>query len=139
MTRQHKLPEGMWQRGKTYFARFRANGREVRKRLSTDFRVACELLRDLRARADRADFGLIDNDFSLEDLRRQWLDYCKQTLRPRTVKRYRQNLNNVFAGISCSRVSQLDVEVMTAYRKDRLAKEPTPRTINMEVGVFQRC
>ena len=136
MSRQHKLPEGMWQRGKTYFARFRANGREVRKRLSTDFRVACELLRDLRARADRANFGLLDNDFGLEDLRRQWLDYCEQALRPRTVKRYRQNLNNVFSGISCSRVSQLDVEVMTAYRKDRLAKEPSPRTINMEVSAL---
>lgn len=126
----------MWQRGRTYFARFRANGREVRKRLSTDFRVACELLRDLRARADKSDFGLIDNDYSLKDLRSQWLDYCDQVHRPRTVTRYRQNLNNLFGGISCTRVSQLSVDSIIAYRKDRLLKDASSRTINMEVGAL---
>ncbi len=101
-----------------------------------DKREACELLRDLWARADRADFGVLDNDYRLDDLRRQWIEYCDQTLRPRTVTRYRQNLTNIFAGLSCSRVDQLNVEVITTYRKDRLALEIAPRTVNMEVGAL---
>lgn len=136
MAGQRKLPPGMWLRGNTFFARFRANGRLVRKRLSADFRVACELLIELRARANRADFGLLDNAYALEDLRKQWLDHCEQALRPGTVKRYRQNLANVFAGISCTRVAQVSTEVMVAYRKNRLAAGMTVRTINMEAGAL---
>jgi integrase len=67
---------------------------------------------------------------------RRWLDYCDQVLRSRTVTRYRQNLKNLFAGISCARVAQLSAEVITAYRKDRLAANATARTVNMEVGAL---
>src|SRR4051794_31520650 len=59
MSRQRKLPSGIWKRGDAYYARFRAGGRLVRKRLSTDFDAACQVLNDLKARADRADFNLI--------------------------------------------------------------------------------
>ena len=59
----------MVQRGKTYHANFRAHGRRVRKRLSTDFKAACELLNDLRARADRGDFGIVDNNYPWDELK----------------------------------------------------------------------
>ena len=55
MARPRKLPAGMWQRGNTYYARFRAGGRLVRERLSSDFKAAVTMLNDLRARADRAE------------------------------------------------------------------------------------
>lgn len=64
MARPRKLPAGMLLRGKTYHAQFRAGGRLVRKRLSADFTTACQLLNELRVRADKADFGQIDNDCS---------------------------------------------------------------------------
>lgn len=57
--RSHKLPTGMWLRGRTYYARFKKNGRLIRKRLSTDYRVACQMLNDLKARTDRADFEIL--------------------------------------------------------------------------------
>ena len=41
--------------------------------------VSRMILNDLRARADRADFGLLDNDFPLADLREQWLRHLSTT------------------------------------------------------------
>ena len=73
MPRQKKLPAGMWKRGGVYYARFRKNGRLIRTRLSTSFDVACEALNDMRARADRADFRLIDNDFKSDELKKEFL------------------------------------------------------------------
>ena len=43
MPRQRKLTAGMWKRGNTYYARFRAGGRLVRKRLSSDYTAAVTL------------------------------------------------------------------------------------------------
>ena len=48
------MPDGMCDREGVYYAQFRANGREVRKRLWTDFRAVCEMLNELRSRADKA-------------------------------------------------------------------------------------
>jgi hypothetical protein len=73
----------MWKRGDAYYARFRAGGRLVRKRLSGDFNPACEVLNDLRSRADRADFNLIDNDYSWDDLEAEFMRYKRQP-KPRT-------------------------------------------------------
>ena len=44
MARQRKLPPGMQLRGTVYYSCFRAGGRQVRKRLSTDFDAACKIL-----------------------------------------------------------------------------------------------
>jgi hypothetical protein len=65
----------MWKRGDAYYARLRAGGRLVRKRLSGDFEAACTVLNELKARADRADFNLVDNDYSWDDLKAEFLKY----------------------------------------------------------------
>ena len=49
--------------------------------------MAVQLLHELQARADRADFGLLDNDFSLKELRDLFVRHCKQALKPATVSR----------------------------------------------------
>jgi len=131
-----KLPAGLWKRGSTYYARFRSNGRLVRKKLSSDYRVACELLRDLQSRADRADFGVIDNAVQIADIRDQWLRYCDQTLRPSSVERYRENMANIGQGIPARTVSQINVGSLMQYRAARLAAGASPRTVNMEVGAL---
>ncbi|MBW3599058.1 MAG: site-specific integrase [Planctomycetes bacterium] len=139
MPRKRKLPDGLWERNGVYYARFRAGGRLIRKRLSTNLDAAKELLNEMKARADRADFGLLDNDFSLTELRDEWLRHCDQTLRPSTVKRYRENLANILEGesaVPATRVSQITAAVIVVYRQDRLAKDASPRTINMEVGAL---
>jgi integrase len=131
-----KLPPGMVQRGRVYYASFRRNGRLVRKRLAPDFRVACDLLDEMKARAARADFGLIDNDVSLDTLRDQWLGFSSQGLRASSIARYQQNLANVWRGVAARRVSQLGVQSVTSYRANRLAAGAAKQTVNMEVGTL---
>lgn len=54
-----KLPDGMWLRGGTYYARFRKNGKLIRKRLSRDFEVACRALMAMHSKADTESLGEI--------------------------------------------------------------------------------
>jgi integrase len=134
--RRRKLPSGMWLRGNAYYARFRANGRVVRKKLSTDYRVACELLAEMQARAARADFGIIDNNVPLDEVRDQYLPACSQSVRSSTLARYRQNFANLWEGIPSRRVSQINVKVITNYRAARLTDGAARRTVNMEVSAL---
>ena len=93
MARKPKLPPGLWDRDGVYYARFRAGGRVIRRRLSTDLTAAKELLNDLRARADRGDFGIVDNDYPWQDLKREFLRMKRQTTRqPET---YDQDLRKI--------------------------------------------
>jgi hypothetical protein len=63
MARTRKLPDGLRLRGRVYYADFCAKGKRVRKRLSSNLDAASEILNDLKARADKADFNLLDNDY----------------------------------------------------------------------------
>ena len=70
MAKSHrKLPPGMRKRGNVYYAWFRSNGQLIRKRLSSDFRTAKIMLNDMRARADRADLGVLNNSYPWSKLR----------------------------------------------------------------------
>ena len=64
------MSDGMAQRPnrKGYSRDFRARGRRVRKFLSTNFEAAYRILNQLRARADQADFGLLDNDYAIAQI-----------------------------------------------------------------------
>ena len=77
MARTKKLPPGLWKRGNTYYARFSAGGRRVRKKLSSDYTVACQLLNDLWARTDRADWGFLDTDYPWPDLREMFMRWAR--------------------------------------------------------------
>jgi len=57
--RKRKLPDGMVQRpGRSgYYADFRAGGRRIQKRLSSDFDAAKTILNQLKARYDKAGTG----------------------------------------------------------------------------------
>lgn len=148
MGRQRKLPDGMWQRGSAYYARFRANGRLVRKRLSTDFTVACELLNTLRARADKADFGQVDNDCPWSELKAEFLRWARQSIRrPRD---YESDLARFEAFVTVRSIRQVTQALVLAYREYRLsqsimvksrkkdavplARKVSPRTVNREVN-----
>ena len=64
------MPDGMVQRPsrKDYWCDFRAGGCRVCKFLSTNFEAAYRILNQLRARADQADFGLLDNDYAIAQI-----------------------------------------------------------------------
>ncbi len=144
MGRKRKLAAGIWEREGVYYARFRARGRLVRKRLSRDYNTALEMLNDLRARADRGEFGLLDNDVSLSELTKEYLRHCEQTCKPKTVQSYRASLKRFSSMVSAKSVAGLSSSVATTYRADRLSQDKVPgkpergtvsrRTVNKEVG-----
>jgi integrase len=136
MPRKRKLPDGLRERNGAYYADFYAGGRRVRKRLSTQFDVAEQLLHELQARADRADFGLLDNDCPLAEIKAAFLKHCRQTLKPATAARYERCLGNILAGLGVTRAAQVRSDGVLDYRDGRLAEGATPRTVNMEVIVL---
>jgi integrase len=119
-----------------YYADFSVGGRRVRKFLSTDFKAACQILNDLKARADKADFGILDNGYPLEDLRRQYLAHCRQSLAQSTVRCYEDWLDTILPALGVAKVSQVSVPGVLSYREQRLHKGRSPRTVNAEVGAL---
>src|SRR5262245_3878730 len=138
MPRKRKLPDGMVIRPgrKGYYADFRVNGNRIQKRLGNDFDAARSKLIELRARAERAEFGLLDNNYSLAELQRQYLAHCRQSLAASTVRCYEDWLNTIVPVLNVVKVSQVSVPGVLAYRKQRLAMEKSPRTVNGEVGAL---
>jgi hypothetical protein len=110
MPRPRKLPEGIRVRNGEYHCDFYAGGRRVRKRLSGDVDVARQVLNELKARADKADFGLLDNDYPLADLKDQYLKHCRQVLKPSSADWNRECLGNILPRLGANRVSQVTVE-----------------------------
>lgn len=133
MPKRQNLPDGMCMRGKVYHADFRAGGRRIRKRLSRNFKTASQLLIELRARAERGEYGLLDNDYPVEELKKQWLQHCRQTLKPGTVQRYEYSLSAILPKLP-PRISQVTAKVVMNYREERLGAKTSPRTINMDVA-----
>lgn len=154
MPRTRKLPDGLWKRGDTYYARFRANGRLVRKRLSTVFDTACELLRDLRSRTDKADFDLIDNDYTWDELKKEFLRWARQAVR--NPDQYERDLKHIEQYCRVRSIRQVDHAYVYGFREWRFAhgvqvkikpkkegdeptikrRDVTPRTVNREVGTL---
>jgi integrase len=131
-----KLPDGIRLRGGAYHADFYAGGRRVRKKLSRHLDVALTLLHELQARADRADFGLLDNDCALADLQKQYLRHCRQGLKPRSAERYELALDTIMPRLAATRAKQLRINDILAYREERLAEGISPCTVNKEVGAL---
>jgi integrase len=128
----------MYQRGRHYYADFYAGGQRVRKKLATDLDAAKQILVELRARAQKADFGLLDNDFPLDKLREQYLRHCQQSLGEASELRYRQALDTILARLPAKQVRQVSVAVVLAYRQERLGDGVNPGTVNYEVAALHR-
>lgn len=134
MAKHTKLPDGMWVRGGVYYARFRANGREVRKRLSTNLRAATQMLNDLRARADKADFGLLDNACPWSELKTEFMRWARQSVRD--PDNYEEDLAKFEEYTTVKTVSQITFELIYGFREWRLAQKVTARTVNRQVGTI---
>ncbi|HKI36066.1 MAG TPA: tyrosine-type recombinase/integrase [Gemmataceae bacterium] len=138
MPRKRKLPEGMYRRGRHYYADFYAGGRRVRKKLATDLDAAKDILIELRSRAQRADFSLLDNDYPLAELRDQYLRHCKQALGELSEVRYRQAIDFILPRLPAVRVCQLAAGLILTYRQERLGGGVCPGTVNYEVAALHR-
>ena len=131
-----KLPDGMVEReGRDgYYCDFQVGGRRIRKFLATDFKAAVQILNQLKAQADKAEFGLLDNTCTLAKLRESYLTHCKQTLRPRTVDAYEEWLGDIIKELGLIKVSQVTKPAILVYRETRLAQGKHPRTVNAKVS-----
>ena len=138
MPRKRKLPEGMYQRGRHYYADFYAGGRRVRKKLATDLDAAKSILIELRSRAERADFDLLDNDYPIDKLREQYLRHCRQALGEASGDRYQRALELLLPRMTATRVSHLGIAQVLTYRQERLGEGVCPGTVNFEVGSLTR-
>ena len=138
MPRKRKLPEGMYQRGRHYYADFYAGGRRVRKKLATDLDAAKDILVELRSRAHKADFDLLDNDYPLDKLREQYLRHCKQALGEASELRYRQAIDTILPRLPAKHVRQVSVSLILTYRQERLGDGVNPGTVNYEVAALHR-
>ena len=127
-----RLPIGMRLRGRTYYAWFKANGRSVRKALSTDLRTATRLLNELRTRADKEDFGLIDNGYAWEALKGEFLTWAKQSIR--NPDEYERDLRFFERFRAVHAIREVDHALVIGYRSWRLDAGVCPRTVNREVG-----
>ena len=131
-SRPRRLPAGMQRRGDMYYCRFRAGGRLIRRRLSSDFKVACTLLREVQARADRAEFGLTDNDYPWSEMKAAFLRWKRQTSRhPEEIA---CSLQLLAAYRPVESLREIDPQYVVGFRQWRLAQGVTPRTINKQVG-----
>jgi integrase len=138
MARPQKLPDGLYKRGKTYYADFYAGGVRVRKKLSRDLTVATQMLTQIRAKADRAELGWRDNDYSVVELKEAFLRHVKQTKKPRTFERYEQGLSTVLPALGVRTVSQISMEGVLSFREMRLKTGAAPGSINLELTIL-RC
>jgi integrase len=129
------MPDGMWKRGNAYYARFSVKGKQIRKRLSGDYDAACEILNSLRSRADKADFELVDNDYSFNDLKAEFLGYKKQT--SRNPGEYESTLGQFETYCRVLSVRQVTHRYIVGFRNARLAEGISPRTINKQVGILR--
>ena len=135
MVKKKDLPRGMTKRGNVYWTDFCVGGRRIRESLCGNLRVATDLLDELRARAKRGDFGLLDNNVPVEKLKKQYLRHCRQTLKPSTVQRYEYNLKAILPDMPV-RIAQVTIDAVMCYRDSRLADDVSPRTINMDVAAL---
>lgn len=134
MARQPKTPDGIRKRGKTYYADFRANGRRIVKALSTDLRTATELLNELRSRAQKAEYGILDNRYPIDRLRAEYLAHCRQTMKGSSADRAERALRAVLDRLKVVHVAGLTVPMLVDYRNGELRAGKSPGTINIQAG-----
>lgn len=124
----------MVQRGRVYHADFMKHGRRIRKRLSTNFEAARDMLNELRSRADRGELELLDNRYPWAELKRDFIAWAKQNVR--RWWEYEADLEKFeeFSHVQC--VSLVTPRLIDQFREWRLAQDVTPRTINRQVGTI---
>src|SRR5262245_40564533 len=114
MPRTAQLPPGLIKRGSVYYARFTHNGREIKKRLSSDLGVAKRALNDLRARADAGDFGLVSNDYPWAELKAEFLRWARQATR--NAADYERDLKRFESYAKLQSVRQITAAYVDGYR-----------------------
>jgi len=135
---QTELPDGMTKRGRTYWADFGHNGRRIRKSLSRNLKTATTLLTELRARLERGDYGIVDNNCRLDRLEKLFLQHCEQTIKPGSLRKYKRSLANILPAMP-QRVRHLTAAAVMSYRDKRIhVDQVKANSVNQEVDTLGR-
>ncbi|MEX0938550.1 MAG: tyrosine-type recombinase/integrase [Pirellulales bacterium] len=135
MGRKRKLPPGLWERGGTYYARFRAGGRSVCKSLSRDLDIAKRKLNEMRVNADKNRLDMLDLDCPWQEARAAFLNWAKGNIR--NPRDYERDLERFEAFVPIQNVRQITASHIDKYRAHRLdAGGVSPRTVNREVSTI---
>ena len=118
-----------------YYARVRVRGRLVRRRLSTNREVSIRMLNELRVRADRGEFGILDNDYPWTDLKTEFLQWAEQSVRGH--KQYKADLKKFEEFAKIKGIREITHKLVYGFRRWRKAERVSPRTINRQVGTVQ--
>ena len=115
---KRKLPEGMRLRGKTYYAWFQVNKQRFRKKLSTNFKVACDKLAEMKLAAIRNEAG-VQSVSMWEAAKADYLAKARQTA-PRTFREYERDLATFESFYTPQRLTEVTEDLVLAYREHRL-------------------
>jgi integrase len=129
-----KLPPGMRKRGGVYYANFKRNGRWYQQKLSTDYRTAETMFRQLKARADLQTVGVTDNKISLASIRDAYLRDMRGKKRPSYIDRVEACLSKIIGFTGAVNVSDLSIILITNFEEHRQREGVCGRTINLEIG-----
>ncbi|MBX9656399.1 tyrosine-type recombinase/integrase [bacterium] len=106
--------------------------------------MAKSMLRDMRGRIERNDWGLIDNEASWDEVTKAFLDNARQTIRDIDQVRRTIKLFEKFRPVKT--IKQITMTYATGYRDWRLAQRVghkgrgdfvSPRTVNRELGTLK--
>lgn len=129
-----KVP-GLRLRGKTWWAWFRADGRQVRQSLKTsDLRIAKRRLHELRHQADVSEDAL-SNRYPWARLKERFLIWAAQT-KVSGGSDYARDLRTIEAYQTIQTVNQIDFELVHGYRDWRICHGIAPSTVNKETGTL---
>ncbi len=118
-----------------WYIDFEANGRRIKKAISGDRQVALRVLKKLEGRAVEGEYGIKDNRYEIEDLKRKYLKHIKLRTKRRTYEGYVQNLNTVLNYLDVTLVSEITPARIDDYEEYR-QRSVCNRTINLEVMVL---
>jgi integrase len=116
-----------------------ANGVRVRKLVSTDKRIAKEILSGYTgAVARRQHLGVIsDSKISLRDFGEEWKRRVAPGFKPRSRERWFSILDQHLARFFTGRLSGITAAAIDDYISERHAAGMAPATINSELSVLQ--
>jgi integrase len=79
----------------------------------------------------------LDNDYALNDLKEEFIKFCRQCRKPATVNRYLDALDNILPRLAATQVSRISLQNVLPYRQERLSGGKSPRTVNIDVGALR--
>jgi len=140
----------IYKRGEVYYIDYRINGKRVRKRIGRSKQIAELALKDIEVQIAKGEIGFIQEDHSILDFLKQYLEFCKTNHSPATYRRYSFIIDHFVAFLDkyprIIKLSHLKPKFFEDYKTWRKTGEQESKTfkrgaktntINMELSIFR--